>query len=176
MSDNPNQSGNRRPPNTLAELGASAIPSSILRTLDNVSPENTQRYQRLTSQIGGIEQNPLYQLGQSNPMLLTHPDAAKQYRTMESRLTSYKRQQEIMEEGAAMRANRMVGTGVNQSFSSSAINGQVGSRLESTAAQQESIRIAARVDPDSLHRRIGRSESRMQRYGAEASNLETVNR
>src|ERR1700677_4835957 len=110
MSDTPNQSGNRRPPNTLSELGASVMPSSISRTLENVSPEGTQRYQRLTEQIGRIQEDPLFQLGQRNPLLLTHPDAAKGYRSLESRHASYKRQQEIMEESAAQRANRMVGT------------------------------------------------------------------
>jgi hypothetical protein len=176
MADSPNNSGNRRPPNTLAELGASVMPASIAKVLENVSPENTQRYQRLTEQIGRIQEDPLFQLGQRSPLLVSHPDAARQYKSMTSRRDSYMRQQEIMEEAAAMRANRMVGTGINQSFSSSTINGQVSQRLETTAAQQESLRVASRVDPEVLQRNIRRSESRMKRYGEEAGRIETVNK
>jgi hypothetical protein len=176
MADNPNQSGNRRAPNTLAELGASVLPSSISRTLENASPKNTQRYQHLTQQIGRIQEDPLFQLGSDSPMLLTHPDAAKQYYSMKSRRASYMQQQEIMEEAAAGRANRMVGTGVNQSFNSGAINGEVARRLESTGAQQEALRIASRVDPEVLQRNLKRSEARMRRYGEEAAGIETVNR
>jgi hypothetical protein len=171
-----NQSGNKRPPNSLAELGAANMPASISRTLDKVSPEDTQRYQQLTESIGRIQEDKLFQLGQRNPLLLTHPDAAKQYRTMDTRRANYMRQQEIMEEAAAQRANRMVGTNVNQSFSSSTINGMVGQRLETTDAQQDALRIAAQTNPDVLQKRIKRSENRMKRYGEEASNIEAVNK
>lgn len=171
-----NQSGNKRPPNTLAELGAANMPASINRTLDKVSPEDTQRYQQLTESIGRIQEDKLFQLGQRNPLLLTHPDAAKQYRSLDTRRANYMRQQEIMEEAAAQRANRMVATNVNQSFGSSTINGLVGQRLETTEAQQEALRIAASTNPEVVQRNIKRSENRMKRYGEEASKLETVNK
>lgn len=176
MANDPNNSGNRRPPNTLADLGASKMPSSINRILENVSPAETQRYQWLREQQANIENDRLYDLGSRNPMLMTDPNAAKQFGSLQNRRASYIRQQEIMEEAAAARANRMVGTTVNQSFSGSTINGQISARLESTDAQQRALRIASTVDPDNLSRRIRMSESRMTGYAEEASKLKTVNR
>jgi hypothetical protein len=176
MANDPNNSGNGRPPNSLSELGAQKMPSSINRILENVSPSETQRYQWLIEQQAKIEGDKTYALGMQNPMLLTNPQAAKQFNSLKNRHASYIRQQEIMEEAATNRANRMVSTAVNQSFSTSTINGQISQRLESTGAQQESLRIAANVEPETLQRRIRISEGRMARYGAEASQIQTVNK
>lgn len=176
MANDPNNSGNRRPPNSLAELGSQKMPASIGRILENVSPSETQRYQWLSQQQAQIEQDPMYDLGSRNPMLLSNPNAAKQFNSLQNRRASYIRQQEIMEEAAAARANKMVSTTVNQSFSASTINGQISQRLETTEAQQNSLRIASTVNPENLHKRIKISEGRMARYGEEASKIRTVNR
>jgi hypothetical protein len=81
-----------------------------------------------------------------------------------------------MEEAATSRANRIVGTTINQSFASSTINGQISQRLETSGAQISALKIANQMSPETLQRRISRSEARMARYGEEASRLETVNR
>ena len=173
MPDTPNQSSSGSTPNkSMADVGSSGIPSSILKALQSATRGiNTQSYQRET-QLQSRQQEVLDEIEQIQALvarakaegkaLPNIPEfSTKALNSLPNRqeraadiLYRSEQKQQSMFSSSQRRALGMVETEVNRAWSSSSINSDVAGRLEQIGTQSAGLRLTGTLSPIELQERM----------------------